>query len=336
MYSDITKRIHRGVILDASPGKFDSGGATFGSVFVDKEDPSVLYLFYTGSTDVHWSSASIGLATSNDGLNFRKADALNPVIDAQKPAFCSELARNPVVTRVGNHFYMVLCGKASARSGMRIGLAHADDPRGSWKTIGQLIQPRRQWEGNDIDVGPCIVRINDDEFLVFYSNVSMKWRTRLLSRQRFLLRRIGLLRLRIRSPSKFEAWRYDGNPLMHLNGPRGSWNESLFCPGYLEMQEVHNLFPAASTYSHGFPYKQFIGRITDATPYFQKPKQINILINGSLEKDKIIPSITSEIALDAPCPLIREDKLFLYYAVMDRANHIWKTALTIFNVEKQC
>lgn len=43
-----------------------------------------------------------------------------------------------------------------------------------------------------------------------------------------------------------------------------------------------------------------------------------------------MPNIKSQIALDTPCPIIKEGKLYLYYAVMDRADKIWKTALTIF------
>jgi len=73
--------------------------------------------------------------------------------------------------------------------------------------------------------------------------------------------------------------------------------------------------------------------VTDSSPYFQKPQQISILIDGPTEKNKIIPTIRSEIALDTPCPLIRKNKLLLYYAVMDRADGIWKTALTIFHIE---
>jgi len=330
---NVRKRIHKGVILDVSHGRFDNGAATFETIFVDEEDPGTTYLFYTGAEDTQWSHTSIGLATSKDGINFRKADELNPIIGDQRGSFCSKEACTPAVTRVGNHFYMILTGSPSSRKGRRIGIAYADDPKGPWRIIGELIRPKKYWEGNDIDIGPCIAKISESESIVYYSNASNKLPLSLLFGPRFLLRKIGVLKLRIKSPSSIEAYRYEGNPLKHLNGTKGSWNESLFCPGYLKIQDVHYLFPTTSTYSIGSPYKQSIGMVTDSTPYFQKPQQISILINGPTEKKKIIPAIRSEIALDTPCPLVRENKLFLYYAAMDRADNIWKTALTIFNIK---
>ena len=330
---NLEKRIHRGVVLDVSPRKFDSGAATSETIYVDEEDPGTIYLFYTGAEDTHWSYTSIGLATSKDGINFRKANELNPIIEDQRGTFCSKQALTPAVTRVGNNLYMILAGKPSSRKGRRIGIAYADDPRGPWRIIGELIRPNKTWEGNDIDLGPRIAKTNKNELIVYYSNVSNKWRARLLLGRRFVLRKIGILKLKIKSPSNIEAYRYEGNPLEHLNGPKGSWNASLFCPGYLETQDAHCLFPTASTYSIGFPYKQYIGMVIDSSPYFQKPQQISVLINGPTEKHKIIPTIRSEIALDTPCPLVRKNKLLLYYGVMDRADDIWKTALTIFNIK---
>ena len=55
-----------------------------------------------------------------------------------------------------------------------------------------------------------------------------------------------------------------------------------------------------------------------------------ILIDGPREKKKIIPGIKSEVALNTPCPIIRNEELWLYYGAMDRANGVWKTALSIF------
>jgi hypothetical protein len=339
MFINVGKRIHKGVILDVSPGKFDSGAADFASVFVDEEDPSTTYLFYTGAKDPKWSHASIGLATSRDGINFRKADDLNPLIEDQTVSFCSKEACTPAVTRAGNHFYMILAGKPSIRSGRRIGAAYADDPKGPWRIIGELIRPKKYWEGYDIDLGPSIAKINESELIIYYSNVSSKWPLNTIFGSSFLSRKIGILKLKVTSPSSIEAYRYKGNPLKHLNGAKGSWNEWLFGPGYLKTQDVHYLFPTASTHSIGFPHKQYgkqrIGMVTDSSPYFQKPQQISILIDGPTEKSKIMPTIGSEIALDTPCPLVRKNKLFIYYAVMDRADHIWKTALTIFNVNKK-
>jgi len=330
---EMKKRTHKGVILDISPGRFDGGAATFATAFVDEEDPHTTYLFYAGAEDTKWSHTSIGLATSKDGINFRKTDELNPIIEDQRASFCSKQALTPAVTKVGSHFYMVLSGRPSSMGGRRVGVACADDPRGPWRIIGELIRPETYWEGNSIDLGPSITKVNETEFIVYYSNVTNRLPLSFVFGPRFLLRKIGILKLNIRSSSNIEAYRFEGNPLQHLNGPKGSWNESLFCPGYLRIQDAHYLFPSASTYSAGSPYKQYIGMITGVSPYFEKPQQIGVLIDGQAEKKEIIPAIRSQIALDTPCPCVRKNKLYLYYAVMDRADRIWKTALTIFNIK---
>jgi hypothetical protein len=98
------------------------------------------------------------------------------------------------------------------------------------------------------------------------------------------------------------------------------------------------MFPAASMYSVGFPYKQYIGMVTSNSHHFHKNMfRITKLIDGPLEKSKIIPSIKSEIALDMPAPLMNQEirKLFLYYSVADRADGVWKTALTTFDPKNQ-
>jgi len=75
-----------------------------------------------------------------------------------------------------------------------------------------------------------------------------------------------------------------------------------------------------------------VGLIEDTSPFFQHPTSIQILINGPEERSDILPSGRSEIALDTPCPILREKELWLYYSVMDRADMVWKTALSIFSL----
>jgi len=123
-----------------------------------------------------------------------------------------------------------------------------------------------------------------------------------------------------------------GNPLKHLNGEFGTWNESLFCSGYFELNGRHYLFPACSTYSMGKPYRQYIGLVESTSPLFKEWSYFHTLISGPSESD-IIPNPKGAIALDSPCPLKKADELWLYYAVMDRADGIWKTALSIFNLD---
>ena len=101
------------------------------------------------------------------------------------------------------------------------------------------------------------------------------------------------------------------------------------------MKGEHHLFPAASTYSIGAPYKQYIGMATGDTPYFYKnASKIRKLIDGPSEKSLIILNIKSEIALDTPAPLLdnEKQKLFLHYSVADRTDEVWKIALTSFDL----
>jgi hypothetical protein len=324
--------LHKGVILNVSSNGFDAAAATFASVFYEPAESDYLCLFYTGARDVDWSNVSIGLAVSEDGLSFRKRSDLNPVIDSMSLHF-KETA-TPVVFRIKNNFYIVFAARPFGE-GRRICIAYADDIEGPYHFIGELIRPEASWEGNDIDLGPFVAKLNENEALIYYSNVSNKWSWNLVFGPRYWHRRIGILKLRINSPKDIEVSRFEGNPLKHLNGPKGSWNESLFCPGYMKLEGVHYLLPATSTYSIGFPYRQYIGLIADTTPYFQHPLYGRILVNGPNEKKLIIPQVKSELALDASCPIVIGDKLYLYYSVMDRADGVWKEALTIFPLDNR-
>lgn len=331
----LKKRVHHGLVLDVSRDGFDRGAATSASVFVDEDDQDTLFMFYAGASDIGWSHSAIGLARSEDGLKFEKVSKV-PILEGDANSFCCKEALAPVVTRVKNRFYMVFTGKASFGSSRRLGIAYADAPEGPWHIIGELIKPTRVWEGRDIDNGLSLVRLSQDTFLVFYSNIT-SWTMRdvFTFLRRYPVRRIGMLKVRVRgtSPSSIEAYRSQNIPLKHLNGPKKSWNESLFCPGYIQLSAKHCLFPAASTYSIGYPYRQYIGMVTGNSPFFSKNEcRIEKLIDGPLERSSIIPGVKGEIALDTPVPVLRESQgeLFLYYSVMDRADGIWKTALTIF------
>jgi hypothetical protein len=323
----LADRKHVGIILSPSLKGFDSGAATFCNAFIDEENRRTLYLYYTGASNVDWSHASIGVAQSVDGVHFEKCRNVNPIVDFGKEAV------TPVVFKAKSHYYMAFAFRPRlGMKGRRIGIAYSTDPLGPWRVIGKVIAPQAHWEGNDIDLGSAAVKIkeNPEEFIIFYSNATNKRFLGLIERQKYTLRHIGILKVRIRSPSDIEARRYDGNPLENLNGPEGAWNESLFCPGYINLKGRHFLLPTASTYSIGYPYKQYIGIVSDESLHFGNPKKIGMLINGPEEKNVIIPRIKSEIGLDTPNPILKDETLYLYYAAMDRTDRIWKTALTMF------
>jgi len=329
--------VHHGIILDVSSSGFDRSSVNFGSVFVDKDDPRTTYLFYSGTQDAQWSRSTIGLAVSKGASNFQKVGD-NPILEGDSHSFNHMEAFTPATTRVGNRFYMVFSGRASPRASRKIGIAYADDPKGPWHVIGEIIKPTSLWEGAHLDNGPTLVKLNETTLLMFYSNLTTRSKLDIFTfLRRYPIRRIGIAKVRIRGPSlsQIEAYKLPMNPLKHLNGVKGSWNESVFCPGYFQQKRVHYMIPAASTYSEGFPYKQYIGIVSSNTRFFSKSyTQIEKLIDGPSEKSQIIPNVTSELALDSPSPLIGEeqDKLFLYYSVADRADYVWRIALTTFDL----
>jgi len=318
---------HVGVVLEPSSQGFDTGASTFCCLFKEHINENC-YLYYTGS-DVEWNKTSIGVATSKDGINFVKYSG-NPLVSVGKESV------TPVLFKAKEEYWMVFAFKPDNVLGRRLGMVIADDPLGPWRFVKQLIKPEAHWEGNDVDAGPSIVILTEEELLVFYSNASNRsnlWSfLGSISGTSYWKRRIGLMKLRISESRDVEAEKWDKNPLSHLNGPRGSWNESLFCPGYFSLGNRHYLVPATSTYSTGFPYKQYIGLFEDSSPFFEHLNFKQMLINGPKEKTALLPNTKSEIALDTPSPLVRGNELWLYYAIMDRADGIWKTALSIFSI----
>lgn len=336
-YIPLSNKAHHGIVLDVSANGFDRCSVDFGSIFVDEDDPCVIFLFYSGTQDTRWSRSALGLAVSTDAFTFQKISN-DPILEGDSRSFSCREAFTPAVTRIGNRFYMVFSGRPSAKTSRRIGIAYADDPKGPWRIIGEILKPTYLWEGVHLDNGPALVKLDEKTFLVFYSNIMTPSKLDILAfLRRYPIRRIGIAKVRIRGPSlsEIEVYKLPMNPLKHLNGARGCWNESVFCPGYFQQNEMHYLVPAASTYSVRFPYKQYIGIVSSSTQFFSKSQNhIQKMIDGPSEKSQIIPNIKSEIALDSPSPLVIKDKgkLFLYYSVTDRADYVWKIALTTFDL----
>lgn len=331
-----TNRQHHGIVFGSANEALAMNSASMGSIFSIGSD-SKLYLFYTVAPRSDWSKSTIGLATSSDGINFRE-NSHDPIIEVGTGSSGQAQTLNPAVVRLKNKFYMVLSGKHSPDSYRNIAIAYADDPEGPWHVIGELIKPTHFWEGNAIDNGCSLAKLDDESFLVYYSSLTApKLYDVFTFLRRYPIRRIGILKVRVHGTtrSSIEAMHFSGNPLSHLNGSKGSWNESVFCPGYLRTDDTHFMFPAASTYSIGFPYKQYIGLARSNSSYFVKEGlYVEKLIDGPLEKTQIIRGIKGEIALDTASPYLNSEKskLYLYYSVADRADETWKIALTTFDL----
>ncbi len=326
---------HLGPVIQPSRDGFDSGGSAWGCAFVDPDDSKTTYIYYSGSEDIRGTRSAIGIAVSSDGVTFRKLEDINPILEGHGTEFNSGVSITPAVTRIGNRYYMFFAGgrrssrfpRLSRRT--RIGVAHADDPRGPWILSRLIASPKLGWEGLSIDLGPSLVSLGEDELLAYYSNSLNNLPLSLLGikQMKYLRRRIGILKIKVRSPSSVIAYRSASNPL-RFNGPKGSMTESLFCPGHFLLGNHHYLVPTMSTYSLGFPFRQYIGLISGSTPYFTEWKSASMLIDGSAEKKAILNS-QGEIALDTPCPIVRSERIYLYYSAMDRENSIWKTVLTL-------
>lgn len=333
----VIQKEHYGIILGKPKNGINSGSTTYGCVFLDEEDPNTAYYYYSKVKDKKWSHVSIELATSNDFIHFQELAELNPLIDGKKGEFNSRESATPAVVRLKNHYYMFFSGSSSLpigsfHYGRKIGVAISDDPRGPWEVLGVIAKPEEYWEGLSIDLGPSVVRTSDDEVLLYYSNINNKIPLHLLFDHRYWHRSIGILKVKIESPRSVKGLKHERNPLRHLNGSKGSPNESVFCPGYFKLDKMYYLLPTMSTYSVGFPFHQYIGLVVDDNPYFKNTEKISVLINGPDEKKDIIPNIKSEIALDTPSPLIRGNKMYLYYSIMDRQDGIWNTALSILDI----
>jgi len=327
---------HRGVVVNVGED-IDSKGASFPCVFSGKRGD--IYLFYSAARDVEYHESTICLAVSRDGISFEK---IGKALANQEGSFCRCNALTPAVFEAGGLYHMLLAGASKEGSPRRIGVASAEDLAGPWRVEREILKPRDAWEGNDIDLGPGICT---ESMTAYYSNVSKKrilpkvfrkletLKRRTLGEKWWqkLVRKIGMLELRFEAEG-ISGRRFKGNPLSHLNGPRGSWNESLFCPGYVKWKETHLLLSASSIYSRGPPFGQCIGLTKGDSPYFEKASEMKKLIDGSEEKDMVLPGAIGEIALDTPSPIILNDELWLYYAVMDRHDNIWKTALSTYEI----
>jgi hypothetical protein len=322
---------HLGPILEPSVSGFDDGATTFCSAFIDPGEPKRKYLYYTGA-DVNWSHAAIGVATSTDGINFRKEDGVNPVVDGGNGDFNSRESVTPAVTAIYGNYYMFFAGRGSGSrllgGGRRVGFAVADDPLGPWEVVGTVARPKSWWEGWSIDLGPSISSPSEGTLLVYYSNVDMKLSPIRKNSPESLRRMIGILVVKIKSRRRVKAFRSAGNPLRALNGDQGSRNESVFCPGYFSHAGRHAILPAMSTYSLGYPYRQSIGIAFGNSPYFSDITGPSLLIDGPSEKEKILPGISGEIALDSPSILQGDGKLMLYYSAMDRKDGKWKEVVS--------
>jgi hypothetical protein len=301
---------------------FDSYSIAFPSVY--KEDEQI-FLYYTGAPDRKWSFASIGVAWSKDGNNFSKAS--DCILVSQHSSFLAREAVTPAVIKIGSNYFMVVSGRKYRYNHRIIGLAVSDDPKGPFNLIKILYLPTDLWEGYSIDNGTTLVKTSDKSFLVYYSNCAAGIRDIFL--RKTIRRCIGILEVEVNGLSAIEisVKRLTSGPIVVLNGKKGDWNESVFCPGYFSNSSCSVLFFAASKYSSK-PAFQSIGFISVDSPrlggVLSVPKQI---INGSKFTETLEP-----IAFDSPSPLqVDENHLLLFYSIKTKTQS-WQIMSSVLEI----
>ena len=319
------------VLVEGDSDSWDSGSATFSSVFCEGNK---ICLFYTGwkkALSYGSSPSSIGLAISHDAKTFKKE--IKPLLNKPPKGSFSKSTLTPIVFKHLDSYVMFFAGTSIKSPEVRtIGVAKSFNYDGEWEIIGEVKRPNETWESMAIDLGTSIIRLSNQKYILFYSNVnnhrSEKIRKILLSprllldsiKQRsfrfnrtFLQRRIGILEVDINSDKSIDVKEYSKNPLIHLNSGFGEWNSSLFCPGYLNYDNRHFLFYTASDYLTGY---QSIGVVESKSPYFLKSEIVSnrrIIDYNDLKPLIDIYARKNNIAFDTPCPVFVAGKIFLFF-----------------------
>lgn len=290
---------------------------------VHKESDSEFYLYYSFRRE-HKMPSYIGVAFSKDGLHFTNLNI--SVFENQKQFNLFHVA-TPAVIKINTLYIMVFSGRHRKFDPLSLYLAVSKQPTGPFKIVNRLLRPHFINESFWIDNGPGIARLGENRFIIYYSNTQMALSDFIRG---YIKRKIFALEMIIErtDPLLFKTRRL--NTLNVLNGKRGEWNESLFCPGYVKWKGKHYLFPAAGIYSVKPLVSQSIGLFESSNPLFTNYIFKMRLINGSLERKKIYPRCKGEIALDTPSPIFVGNDLYLYFSIADRKEGKWMTALVIF------
>ena len=140
-----------------SPGKWDDGSMTVGPVIkVDGE----FRMYYSGRSPIY-GTIHIGLAISNDGLNWTKQP--NPVLYAQT-GWEQNIDPGDVI-KINNTYYLYYSGISS--QGVKIGLAMSQDGINWTRYSGNpILSASQPWESGGIYI-PSVVKTGDKYYMVY-------------------------------------------------------------------------------------------------------------------------------------------------------------------------
>ena len=306
---------------------FDCYSVAFPSLL---EEDGEFFLYYTGAADKNWSFASIGVATSKNLFEFRKKEF--SIIEDQKNSKFSYEVVTPAITKIKSKYYLIFAGRKHRYDHRVLGIAYSDDPAGPFKIIDTMYKPSADWEGYSIDNGSTLIKLNEDELLIYYSNCAPSLKNIILRKP--FIRKIGLLKIKIRGTKKNSIEVFSSKTPVLLNGPIGSWYESVFCPGYIYDRDSDKsyLFFASSTYSKR-PITQNIGYALIDSPYLMhrigEPSQLLSAEDLQTLFDK------KNLGFDSPCPMSHpheEGKIVLFYSILDRSTNRWSILRNILRI----
>jgi hypothetical protein len=307
---------------------FDYYSVAFPSLL---EEEGEFFLYYTGAANKNWGFTSIGVATSRNLFEFRRKNG--SIIEGQKNSKFSYEAVTPAIIKVKSKYYLIFAGRKHRYDHRVLGIAYSDDPAGPFKIIGVIYKPSVDWEGYSIDNGSTLVKITEDEFLIYYSNCAPSLKNIILRKP--FIRKIGFLKVKIKGVTSNSIEVFSSKNPVSLNGPIGSWTESVFCPGYLHgLSNENYLFFATSTYSK-YPISQYIGYISVDSPFLTYFKSQPFKILSAKDIQEI--SNIKYVGFDYPCPINdphKKGKIILLYSVLDRTTNQWSIFRSILEVKE--
>jgi hypothetical protein len=166
--TDLVPYASNPVVNRGGGGTWDRGIVHAPRVVVDH---GVYYLFYTGSEDLLGADASIGYATSTDGIAFTKYEG-NPILSADGSGFdahtLSECA--PIVQGDTWVIYYNAHNVSRAGPGKYIGRATAPSPSGPWTRMDNpVLQAGSAGEWDSRLATPDGVFATDTGYVMYYS-----------------------------------------------------------------------------------------------------------------------------------------------------------------------
>ena len=290
------------VLTEGEAGSWDDHGATFASVIWDSAAVEFRMYYHGFSGSTH----QIGLATSDDGLNWTKHPG-NPIMTPGPEAWDGGSVRVPMVWKEGADYHMIYTGAGSG--GMRIGYATSSDGISWTKNPANPVFNDPTWANGETE-NWGVIKVGD-EYQMWYSD--------------FGVRQSGLA-----VSTDLVNWvPYQTDPIFATSGDPGDDRYSQFCPSSFKYgDDYYALVPsydAGANYSKYYLYKS-------ASPYFPEEERELVRIAHTVGPAGAWDSHDSDtpllLTLDIERTQFYNDELWCYYAGEGGTDH-WKMGLLL-------